>query len=261
MYKQLQPLSPPALSLTCWGLRSPAGPVVVSLPARVVVNLLTPALVVSCRPPCARCSLAGAVVAPRCCREPTGAVVTRPCCREPAGAVVTCRPHLRRVVCTFVVGQCWPPLVLVALHRLSLHLLRCVVHPCACHVVSVSCCPPHVRCVVWAFVMSSLRSRVMLFPVVVVWTCWRSSASVTWHLGPVHLVVAVWVDGSGRVLTLRLIRHHRRRWWVLVLGWWGSLAGVVDDRRWWVSCGGAWCGSAVWDWNWAVVGGKGVWTH
>ena len=38
----------PTLSLTCQGLRSPAGPVVVSLPARVVVNPLAPALVVSC---------------------------------------------------------------------------------------------------------------------------------------------------------------------------------------------------------------------
>ena len=115
---------------------------------------IRPALVVSCRPPCARRSLAGAVVAPRCCREPTGAVVTRPCCREPAGAVVTCRPGLRRVVCAFVVGRCWPPLVLVTSCRPSLHSLRRVVRPCACRVVSSSphslCCPG-VRYVVPAF--------------------------------------------------------------------------------------------------------------
>ena len=37
--------------------------------------------------------------------------------------------------------------------------------------------------------MSSPRSRVMLFPVVVIWTCWRLSPLVTWHLGPVHWVV------------------------------------------------------------------------
>jgi len=50
--------------------------------------------------------------------------------------------------------------------------------------------------------MSSPRSRVVLFPVVVVWTRWRSSPSVTWHLGPVRLVVVSvggWV-GSGTYL-------------------------------------------------------------
>jgi hypothetical protein len=112
----------------------------------------------SCRPPCARHSLAGAVVAPQCCCEPAGAVVTRPCCHEPAGAVithlcchepagaaVTCHPGLRRVVCAFIIGRCWPPLVLVALCCLSLCSLCCVVHPCACRVVLFSprslCCP------------------------------------------------------------------------------------------------------------------------
>ena len=148
-------VNPLALSLTCWGLCSPAGPVVVSLPARVIVNPLTPALVMSCRPPCARRSLAGAVVAPRCCREPAGAVATRLCCREPTGTVVTCRPHLRRVICAFVVGWCWPPLVLIASHRPSLRLLRRVIRPCACRVMSVSCHPPRICCVVWVFVMSS----------------------------------------------------------------------------------------------------------
>ena len=106
----------------------------------------------SCRPPCARRSLAGA--APRCCCEPAGAVVTRPCCCEPAGAVITCRPGLRRVVCAFVVGRCWPLLVLVASCRPSLRSLCRVVHPCTCRVMSSSprslCCPG-VRYVVPAF--------------------------------------------------------------------------------------------------------------
>jgi len=214
-------VNPPALSLTRQGLRSPAGPVVVSLPAGIVIRSLAlllacwrcccpyvvpascrvirafvvsctlgvrPTLVVSCRPPCACCSLAGTVIAPQCCCEPAGAIVTRPCCCEPTGAVVTsCHPGLRRVVCAFVVGWCWPPLVLVASCHPSLRSLRRVVRPCACRVVS--CRPPRIHCVVRAFVMSSPRSRVMLFPVVVVWTRWRSSPSVMWHLGPVRLVV------------------------------------------------------------------------
>jgi len=102
-------------------------------------------VLVSYWPPCARRSLAGAVIAPRCCREPAGAVVTCPCCREPAGTVVTCHPGLHRVICAFVIGQCWPPLVLVALCCPSLHSLRRVVCPCACRVMSSSphslCCP------------------------------------------------------------------------------------------------------------------------
>ena len=50
--------------------------------------------------------------------------------------------------------------------------------------------------------MSSPRSHVVLFPVVVVWTHWCSSPSVMWHLGPVRLVVVSvggWV-GSGTYL-------------------------------------------------------------
>jgi hypothetical protein len=42
--------------------------------------------------------------------------------------------------------------------------------------------------------------RVVSFPAVVVWSCWRSSASVTWHLRPVRFVVVSecgWVGSGG----------------------------------------------------------------
>jgi hypothetical protein len=56
----------------------------------------------------------------------------------------------------------------------------------------------------WASVVSSGGSscrpricRVMLFLVLVIWTRWRSSALVTWHLHPVHCVV---VSSGGWVV-------------------------------------------------------------
>jgi len=55
-----------------------------------------------------------------------------------------------------------------------------------------------------AFVVSSGRSvcrlrvrRVVSFPVVVVWTCRRSSTSVTWHRRPAHFVVVSERERAG----------------------------------------------------------------
>jgi len=122
-------------------------------------------------------------------------------------------------------------------------------------------------------VASSLRSscrprvcQVVSFPVVVAWSRWRSSTSVTWHLRSVVCgCQSAWVGWFG-VRTLLLFRRRRRRRWAVVLdsGWWGSSSPY---RRWWALVGArGWLRSlaaVVVDggrgWWWLTTGGGGGW--
>jgi hypothetical protein len=131
-----------------------------------------------------------------------------------------------------------------------------------------------IRRVVRGFVVSSGGSscrphvcHVVSFPVLVVWTHWRSSALVTWHLHPVRCVVVSsggWVVfgySPGYPFVVIAGKGGQR----LTTGG-GSRWAAVDDGRWFAMGGGGWRRVVALGYEWRLVtvvvsdrGGGGGW--